>query len=102
VLTNSLSADLEYALHSGSKPRFSRDKFPYEFILESINSHCISQWDFLGIADDAEFQDPVLRAVFVDLMKATHLLNRGRTCFRMNPYAYQEVCTNTIIQLCAC
>jgi hypothetical protein len=54
-------------------------------------SQGISQADFLGATDDIQLHDSILRGVFVDLMKATRLLNRGRTCFRMNPYAYQEV-----------
>jgi hypothetical protein len=99
---SSLRADLEYALHSGSKPRFNRDKFPHEFIRQSLLSQSLSQSDILSTTDDAQFQDPILRSVFVDLMKATCLLNRGRTCFRMNPYAYQEVCTNRFLQLCLC
>jgi hypothetical protein len=56
-------------------------------------SQNISQRDILAIADDTRFHDPILQSVFVDLMKVTYLLNHGRTCFRMNPYAYQEVRT---------
>jgi hypothetical protein len=57
-----------------------------------------TQEDFLGKADDTQLHDPILRGVFVDLMNVTCLLNRGRAYFRMNPYAYQEVCTKCVLQ----
>jgi hypothetical protein len=55
-------------------------------------SQFMSQRDILCIVDDRQVEDPILRSVFSDLMEVTCLLNGGRTCFRMNPYAYQEVC----------
>lgn len=55
-------------------------------------SQDMSQLEILDVMNDVQFDDIVLRNVFVDLISVTRLLNCGHTCFRMNPYAYQEVC----------
>jgi hypothetical protein len=91
-------ADVQYAFHCGSHPRFYRDEFPRGMIM-SLLGESVSQEELLGVASDARVYDPELRGVFVDLMSISCLFNDGGREVRLDPFAYQEILISVCYRL---
>ena len=88
-------ADIQYAFHSGSHPRFYRDEFPREMIM-SLLGESVPQEELLGVASNARVYNPELREVLVDLLSISCLFNDDRRVVRLDPFAYQEI----LISIC--
>lgn len=86
------SADIEFALHSGSRPYFFRDQFPYEEF-GSISSEPIGIDK--AVSEALDLGDKSLRSVHMDLMLLSTLLNINPEA-RLDPHAFQEL----VISIC--
>jgi len=51
----------------------------------------VPQTELFNSPDAAHTNDPELRCVIADLINVSHLLNGNRTCFKLEPYTFQEI-----------
>lgn len=49
------------------------------------------QRELFNSPDVAHVYDPELRCVIADLISVSHLLNGNHTCFKLEPYTFQEI-----------
>ena len=91
-------ADIEYALQSGSRPQLNRDNFPRNLLGSKMASLSMSQYETFG-SDNPQIYDFTLQQVFKDLMSVSCLLNHNTACFRLEPFAYQEILLSVCYRL---
>ncbi|KAF1816376.1 hypothetical protein P152DRAFT_389554 [Eremomyces bilateralis CBS 781.70] len=89
-------ADIEFALHDGSRPRFYRDEFPrkiFTMMLEPSNT-----WgNYTYPAAERCHRD--IAHVYADIMAVSGLLNSDRACFKLEPDIYQEILISVCYRL---
>ena len=90
--------DIEYALQNGSRPRLSRDDFPRNLLGSKMASLSMLQYETFS-SDNPEIYDFTLQQVFNDLMSVSYLLNHDTACFRLEPFAYQEILLSVCYRL---
>lgn len=49
--------------------------------------------------NDVQIDDIVIRGVFLDLTRVSRLLDRDRSCFRLEPLTYQEILISVVYRL---
>lgn len=55
--------------------------------------------EIFTMAGDPQIYNAELRCLFVELMNVSHLLNGGRTCYSLDPYAFQNILISASYQL---
>ena len=60
-------------------------------MIKSMLGQAVPLRELFGSLDTAHVYDPELRCVVEDLMSVSHVLNGDRTCFKLEPYAFQEI-----------
>jgi len=91
-------ADIEYALQNGSRPQLNRDDFPRNLLESKMASLSMSQYETFS-SDNPQIYDFTLQQVFEDLMSVSCLLNHNTACFRLEPFAYQEILLSVCYRL---
>jgi hypothetical protein len=91
-------ADIEYALQNGSRPQLNRDDFPRDLLESKMAYLSMSQYETFG-SDNPQIYDFTLQQVFKDLMSVSCLLNHNTACFRLEPFAYQEILLSVCYRL---
>jgi hypothetical protein len=90
--------DIEYALQNGSRPQLNRDEFPRILLRSKMTSLALPQPETFA-PDNSEIYDFTLQQVFEDLMSVSCLLNHNTACFRLEPFAYQEILLSVCYRL---
>ncbi len=68
-------------------------------MVQSMLAQSIPQAQHFSIADGPQVYNPELRCVVVDLMSISRLLNGSRMCFRLEPYAFQDILVSVCYRL---
>lgn len=98
-MTNiSHSADLQYALHAGTIPRFNPNKLS-PLIIRSTFGQLVPREELSNLARNARVNDTVLRDVLIDLMSISYFFNDSHVFVKLDPYAYQEILIVVCYQL---
>ena len=85
------SSDIEYALQSGSYPRWHRNKFPHALIKSILAPPAYPSKDQNHTKAASLLFQPTFRCIFDDLISVAHFLNNKPPCVRIEPFTYQEI-----------
>jgi hypothetical protein len=89
-------ADIEFALHNGSCPRFYRDAFPRQTIQKML---IFSTTTMNGSFYEAQTRHHDIAGVVTDMISVSIIFNDNYTCCRLDPDAYQEILISVCYRL---